>query len=587
MRKVLVVVLLVHLTFVAWNGYSHSPVQSEDAHLASGVSHYFLRRFDLYCVNPPLVRWVCALPIVLIGPNTCWDHYRVDFDKRSEFAVGKDFQRVNQEHILWYMILARWMCLPFAGVGATICWLWAQRLYGRASGIAAVLMWSFCPYVLGHCATIIPDAHATAVGVSCWYAFWVWLKTHEWRDGLCTGVLLGLAVIAKFTLLIFYPLIPIVWLLYRWQDRFEMHRKEWVRQSLIIVAAISVSIVIINVGYLFEGTLKKVRDYDFQSAMFTGANTSGEASHRKRNRFIGTWIEGIQLPVPSNFIQGVDTQRADFEHGLPSFLFGKWRDGGWWYYYLYALAIKLPLGFLLMIALSCFVSVFVSGFSASARDELVLLAPAIAIFVLLCWQSGISVHSRYAIPILPFVFVWSSKVARAFQLGHRRLAKTAILALTWMVCSSIWVFPHSIAYFNELVGGPANGHEYLLESNIDWGQDLRYLKSWIDSNPNAKPLSVDCFGSFDRRILGIGNKLPPNGHSLEDANSDIDEVGPIPGWYAVSVSLIGDRSQKYSYFLQFKPIRLIGYSIHIYHITVDEVNQARRRLGLPIQLDRN
>jgi hypothetical protein len=54
--------------------------------------------------------------------------------------------------------------------------------------------------------------------------------------------------------------------------------------------------------------------------------------------------------------------------------------------------------------------------------------------------------------------------------------------LAWSVGSSLWYYPHSLSYFNELVGGPMGGPKHLLDSNIDWGQDLFYLKDWLDAN---------------------------------------------------------------------------------------------------------
>ena len=82
---------------------------------------------------------------------------------------------------------------------------------------------------------------------------------------------------------------------------------------------------------------------------------------------------------------------------------------------------------------------------------------------------------RDVLPIFPFAFVWMSKAARAFE---RKVRWTAVLvggAAAWAVASSLWVYPHSLSYFNEAAGGPAGGHNHLVDSNIDWGQDLLFL----------------------------------------------------------------------------------------------------------------
>ena len=41
------------------------------------------------------------------------------------------------------------------------------------------------------------------------------------------------------------------------------------------------------------------------------------------------------------------------------------------------------------------------------------------------------------------------------------------------------VYPHFTAFFNRAAGGPANGPRYLLDSNLDWGQDVKKLKAWL------------------------------------------------------------------------------------------------------------
>ncbi len=45
----------------------------------------------------------------------------------------------------------------------------------------------------------------------------------------------------------------------------------------------------------------------------------------------------------------------------------------------------------------------------------------------------------------------------------------------WFLASSLWIYPHSLSYFNESIGGPLNGPEHLLGSSVDWGQDLKYI----------------------------------------------------------------------------------------------------------------
>ena len=379
----------------------------------------------------------------------------------------------------------------------------------------------------------------------------------------------------------------------------------------------------LNTGYLFDGTFRPLEKYVFISALFRGAEVpESQRTPAVENRFAGTWLGKIPAPLPADFVQGMDTQRFDFERGLPSYLRGEWADHGWWYYYLYALAIKEPLGTWCLMALAGAATVFGRGYSKSWRDETVVLAPGLAILIFVSSQTGFSVHSRYVIPALPFLFVWMSKVGRAFEMRpftRKRLAMaiTVALAVTWSVGSSLSIFPHSLSYFNELAAvlptpvdasypkpivaidenrgilsricsavsaGPRNGARHLLDSNIDWGQDLFYLEDWYASHPEAQPIKLAYFGGYPlgrSKIKSAG--YPPIGPDKReiDAKTDRTTYGPLPGWYALSVNEIYARSQRYRYFLDFQPVAMAGYSIYVYHITSDEANRVRNDLGLP------
>jgi hypothetical protein len=273
---------------------------------------------------------------------------------------------------------------------------------------------------------------------------------------------------------------------------------------------------------------------------------------------------------------------------------GEWRKGGWWYYYLYAIAVKVPLGVWVVGVLAAFLTLIRREYSSGWRDELVVLAPAAILLILVSSQTGFNHHLRYVLPIFPFAFIWLSKVARAFVFNARVLAVLAGTVVVWALASSLWIYPHNLSYFNEAAGGPENGHAHLVDSNIDWGQDVLYLKNWLEHHPEARPLGLAYFGAFDPRVAGIDFSLPPKGPTADER--ELEFLGPRPGWFAISVStlrglrfslpngrggLVGGYAGEYTYFLHFQPVARAGYSIYIYHLTAEECDRAREQLGLP------
>jgi hypothetical protein len=109
----------------------------------------------------------------------------------------------------------------------------------------------------------------------------------------------------------------------------------------------------------------------------------------------------------------------------------------------------------------------------------------------------------------------------------------------------------------------------LLDSNINWGQDLFNLERWCKTHPEIDEMRVAYWGSYPLELTEVPSRgMPP----VND---------PQPGWYALSVNYLYDREKQYRYFLNFEPVDRIGYSIYIYHITLEEANRIRRETGLP------
>ena len=170
---------------------------------------------------------------------------------------------------------------------------------------------------------------------------------------------------------------------------------------------------------------------------------------------------------------------------------------------------------------------------------------------------------RYVLPAIPFLYVAVSRVGLAFDHSPRVLGVGVVLLLAAGAAESLWVVPHSLSFFNVAVGGPKRGHWHLLNSNIDWGQDLLHLQRWQQAHPEATPLYLATFGNVPPETAGIKSLPIP---------SDLSELAP--GWYAISVNKLHgyDRygfDSDYQQFIPLEPAARAGYSIHIYHITTD------------------
>jgi hypothetical protein len=194
-------------------------------------------------------------------------------------------------------------------------------------------------------------------------------------------------------------------------------------------------------------------------------------------------------------------------------------------------------------------------------NETFIILPAIIYFVPFIF-TNLNIGLRHILPIYPFIFVFVSKLANyKLNIGKKDIFKFLIIALCiWYALESAFIYPHYLAYFNQVAGGPDNGHDFLLDSNIDWGQDLKGLKGWMDEN-NVETINLHYMGNDNLEYRNISSKslrcYPPEGITAASVN-------------IVRGLLFDDRTCK-SWLREYEPFEKIGYSIFIYNITEDQL----------------
>lgn len=568
--------LAVHALLVGWGASRQAPNWDEMGHLPAGVSHWKFGRFDLYRVNPPLIRLVAAIPVVLADPEMDWHSYNAS---RGEFVVGRRFFQLHSDRALWYFTIARWACIPFSLLGAYVCFRWAADLYGRRAGLFATWLWCFSPNVIGSAQMITPAIGATATGIAAAYVYWRWLQDATWHRVVLAGGVLGLAELTKTTWIILFAVWPILWCLWLATGKAKATKSQLCREGGQLLVILVIATAVLNLGYGFEGSGRKLGDFRFVSQTLGGQRDAGQTYWSDYgNRFSDSWLGSLPVPLPANYVRGVDEVKRVFEDKMWSYMGGRWRYGGWWYYYLYAMLLKIPLGTWFLI-----VAAVVLGWP-HWRNEMVYVVPALSFLAIVSSQTGFNHHLRYILPVFPAIFIWSSRTTCAAGHHSRLLPLAIVVAIAWSTTSCLWTWPYNLSYFNELAGGPLRGHAHLggspADTNIDCGQDLFRLKYLLDENRELVYRAA-VMGPLAHEILGETAAPPPGPSSLIAWDRFTDRLGPEPGWYAISVNNLHRRTREYDYFLRFDPVDRVGYSIYIYHITLDEANRVRRDLGLP------
>jgi 4-amino-4-deoxy-L-arabinose transferase-like glycosyltransferase len=271
----------------------------------------------------------------------------------------------------------------------------AAAMFGTAAGLLALTFFAFSPEMLSHGALITPDMTLTLFCFTTMALFHQSLVHNRRRDHVLAGISLGLALLSKFPALLLLPVEAAI---------------------LAIVAR--------------RGQKLPIRELRISWACASGVFLLAYGFD------ITPYFEGI-------VVQG--TQAG----GHWSFLMGELSRDGWWYYVLAALMLKMPLPLLLCFALG----IWKIGTKAIRRsitvDDLVIWLP-VAAFLVFFSVSQRSIGLRYVLPIYPFVFV----LAAGAVVQLRKAAYVVAVPLVWYVAAAATAWPHYLAYFNELGGGP-------------------------------------------------------------------------------------------------------------------------------------
>ena len=184
-------------------------------------------------------------------------------------------------------------------------------------------------------------------------------------------------------------------------------------------------------------------------------------------------IGALRAGLPAQFVDATAGKWAHRDDGHFAYLMGRRSLSGFPEYYLVTLLVKTPVP-LLALALT---GAIASWRSVTRLDRALLVVPA-ALLIVVFSIVGVNIGVRHILPVYPALVLGAAVGARFAW--RRRATRIALL----VVCAA-WalgvarVVPEQLAYFNIVAGGPSGGHRWLLDSNLDWGQDDRRLQRFL------------------------------------------------------------------------------------------------------------
>lgn len=544
-----------------------SPTFDEPLHLFAGYSYLKWGDFRINPEHPPLAKTLAALPLLGLDIDTSGitpgERDAVGSAKNYSWILAARFVLANH-NVQNLFMYPRLIMTGLAAILGLFVYLWAREFYGTRAGLAAMGIYCFDPNVLAQSSIIHTDIPFTLCFFAGSYFYWRAAHNLTWKDLFATSLLFGLAAIVKFSFLVILPIWIALAFLRAWsttphQSQITLPRlvceprQKLALHSLILITAIVMAFLAIWAAYGFR---------------FDAAADATEQLRIGRVIAPNSWLSMLAVAnakyfiLPEAWLYGLfDAVRAS---DRVSYLSGQIYQHGSWLYFPVVFAVKTPLPTLVMLLAAIILAV---RRRSAFQMELFLLLPAV-LFFFLAASSRLNIGLRHILPIYPFLFVWiGGMLAAIWTSGDRVYRWGAALLGVFLLASSLWTYPDYLAFFNELAGGPGNGHNLLVDSNLDWGQDLKGLQMWM-KNQGVTRIQLAYFGTIDPAYYGIDADYLQGTHVIQSRPKSAD--APVPSHIAISATYLQglylQNRDRYAAYRDQKPVAVIGHSIWVFKL---------------------
>ena len=551
-----------------WQVYSNT--WDEPEHLAAGIELLDRGRYEYDTEHPPIARIFMALGPYLAGAHS--------YGTPPPDGVQEGIDILYTDgHYDTFLTLARLGTLPWLAVLLLATWFWARRLTeSEGEALLAVLLVASVPPILGHAALATLDVAAAATVLLALYALQCWWDSGRWRDAVFAGITAGIAVGSKFSavpfLILGFVILGAAQGVLSRRERpgatdakspsADQHAAGGApalpmsplrrRISGIAIVAFT-ALVPLFIVYAPLSSAQSSIDHRYDLAV-------GFLLHeRGLSHAAGELLGHIWLPHwAKGAVEGIVAIKAHNDTGHLSFLLGELRSTGWWYFYLVGLAVKTPLP---LLATSPIGLAVLAREGWLTRDGWRLAPPLLFLTVLLFASSfsQINIGIRHILVLYPFMALGGAHVVTLVWQSLRKatvrplaiVGSALLVGLVGWQASTLWTAnPDYLPYFNEAVAHPA---KVLVDSDLDWGQDLRRLER------RAAEIKIPLLNLAYRGTADLAREaLPPY--------VVMPPWKPVTGWVAISALAKEHDPKGYAWLEAYKPMEWIGKTIKLYYI---------------------
>jgi tetratricopeptide (TPR) repeat protein len=544
-----------------------SATYDESAFLIAGYSYWHGYDYTLEPENPPLAKMISAAPLLFMDARLPGMWQQV-LDRQVEVAVTRrwsgetqlvdnhfpvardswyfwpdaDAQMLGQEFVYGgandadkVLAAARWMQVALTVLTGIVIFLWLRQLAGGMAAALGVALWALNPVTLAYGHLVLTDMGETLMFVLAVWCFAMFLDRPSTGRAVLCGLACGGALVMKLSAVLLAPILLVLLALHAMRKRDG----RGLGKLVCVMAAVAGGVVWLVYAPFWSPAPPLPAD----AATMIG---------------VPTWFQVLRpVLIPRDFFKGLALVGGHESSGHWAFLHGQWRRTGWWYYFPVTMAVKTPLPLLLVTIVG--LVMWLRGLRQFSFQQAIPWIAAL-MYLLFAMAGTINIGVRHLLPMFALLAVGT---ASQFSLRNRQIQVCAWLGTGWLLLATWRAHPYFIEYFNEIAGGPSNGYRWLVDSNLDWGQDVKRLKQFLDKQALTN-IDLAYFGprkSIDYHGIAARRVTPGGADGLRTgtlAISATELMNPAWDWLRAS----------------HEPAARVGYTMFIYRLA-DADTKAR------------
>lgn len=545
----------------------------EPQHLVDGYAAWTLRDYRVDPDHPPLLRMWAALPL-LVTPGIKLDthsRYWLPFDE-WRFCHQFLYQDNDADRLLYR---ARFMISLLGVLLGILVFCWARELAGFWPAAIALGLLCTEPNLVAHSGLVTTDLGATCFVFGSVYFAWRTARSFSIGNAIGLTVFFVLAQLSKYSAVLLAPIVLALFLVRAlaptaWTCHLRRATLLSTRARKVMLALASVACLVL-VSYAALWAIYSFRYAPTNAGTKLAQFATDIEAQQRLPRLTGfmQWIDEHHL-LPNVCAQGFLSMTAKAQL-RPAYLFGEFSERGWWYYFPVAFLIKTPIALMLMSFIG--LVLWAADWRHDWLNGLFVVGPPAAYFIM-AMSGHLNIGLRHVLIVYPFALLLAGRTIAALVRSSapgtsRRWRSVALVGLCLaQVAEFAAVYPDCLAFFNASIGGPSHGADYLVDSNLDWGQGLKLLKQWMTEHQVAR-INLSYFGYADPAYYQIDyNPLPGSPFF------DYGRIGKpqLPGYIAVSATnlrglYLSDFARDlYANLQKRQLVAVLGHCIYVYWV---------------------